>query len=232
MKKMMLLLTLLVSMLTVQHAVAQELKDYVITMEGDTIYGEMGSVKSKKVYMLVKGEKKVYFPPQLYRIYNHNTGKHYAASFIELGMKKVKGSKPQKFIIKEKVKLKNKPIFTEILQDGEIIVYNFTKTTGGAATMGPGGAMIPGFASSSKYHYALKRSTGEIIELKVSGLFVFGGMSKKKRNLNIMEILEDEPELVERLQQEKKLNYDIFFNYIKEYNTIKQDKNKYPLEIF
>ncbi|WP_400263214.1 hypothetical protein ACFX5U_09175 [Sphingobacterium sp. SG20118] len=62
MKKMILLLTLFCGMLSAHNVLAQELKDYVITMKGDTIYGEMGSVKSKKVYMLVKGERKVYFP--------------------------------------------------------------------------------------------------------------------------------------------------------------------------
>ncbi|AIM37074.1 hypothetical protein KO02_10490 [Sphingobacterium sp. ML3W] len=60
MKKTLLLLTLSSGLLTLQQGLAQQMKDYVVTMKGDTIYGEMGSVKNKKVYMLVNGEKKTY----------------------------------------------------------------------------------------------------------------------------------------------------------------------------
>ncbi|MEN5057535.1 hypothetical protein [Sphingobacterium kitahiroshimense] len=226
MKKTMLFLSFFVGMFTTRQGVAQELKDYVITMKGDTIYGELGSVKSKKVYMLVNGERKTYYPPQLYRIYNHNTGKHYATSFIQMGMQKIKDSDPKMFIIKEKVKLKNKPLFTEILHDGDIIVYNFKDYNSG------GGGMMPVFSSSNDCYYALKRSTGEIAELKISGLFILGRMSKKNRNANLVKMIADEPELVAKLENEEKLNYDVFSNYIKEYNAIKKTKDVYPIAIF
>ncbi|WP_400263222.1 hypothetical protein ACFX5U_09220 [Sphingobacterium sp. SG20118] len=221
MKKTLLLLTLSSGMLTLQQGLAQQMKDYVVTMKGDTIYGEMGSVKNKKVYMLVNGEKKTYYPPQIYRIYNHNTDKHYATSFIELGMEKIKDSDPKMYVIKEKVRLKNKPLFTEILHDGDIIVYNFKR-------QGNRGS----FSTPTNFYYALKRSTGEIAELKMSGFFLLGRMSKKNRNLNLTKMMEDEPELIERLENEEKVDYDVFSNYIKEYNVLKKAQNVNPLEIF
>lgn len=228
---MILLLTLFCGMLSAHNVLAQELKDYVITMKGDTIYGEMGSVKSKKVYMLVKGERKVYFPPQIYRIYNHNTGKHYATSFLGSGMEKIKKSNPEMFIISEKTKLKNKPLFKELLIDGEIMVINIY-TSHDVASNFIHETEKASFWNDSEDFYAQKRLTGEITELKTRPSLEFEGMSKKKRRLNLVKMMEDEPELVDRFVNEEKLNFDLFCRYIKEYNAIKQDKNAYVLEIF
>jgi hypothetical protein len=44
----MFFLSLFAGMITTHQVRAQELKDYVITMKGDTIYGEISSVKSIK----------------------------------------------------------------------------------------------------------------------------------------------------------------------------------------
>lgn len=231
MKKIMFFLSLFAGMITTHQVRAQELKDYVITMKGDTIYGEIGSVKSNKVKMLVDSEKKTYYPPQLYRIYNHKKEKHYATSFIEVGIEKIRDSDPKMYVIKEKVKLKKKPLFTEILHDGDIIVYNFRKQSGGGMIMGANGKMMNGFSTSSNYYYALKRSTGEIAELKISGLLI-GKMSKKNRYLNLAKMIADEPELAAKLENEEKLHYDLFSNYIREYNAIKKANDVYPIMIF
>jgi hypothetical protein len=231
MKRIISFLSFFAGMIMTYQGTAQELKDYVITMKGDTIYGKIGSVKSNKVKIFVDTEKKIYYPPQLYRIYNHKKEKHYATSFIELGIEKIRDSDPKMYVIKEKVKLKKKPLFTEILHDGEIIVYNFRKQSGGGMIMGANGTMMNGFSSSSNCYYALKRSTGEIAELKISGLLI-GKMSKKNRYLNLAKMIADEPELVAKLENEEKLNYDVFSNYIKEYNAIKKTKDVYPIAIF
>ncbi|MGJ1316475.1 hypothetical protein ACR78R_28225, partial [Sphingobacterium multivorum] len=77
--------------------------------------------------------------------------------------------------------------------------------------------------SKSKYAYALKKSTGEVIEINsnTNGLF---SNSKKKRTIALARLINDEPELFAEFENEKKYDYDLFIKYVMRYNELQLSK--------
>ncbi|OOG15780.1 hypothetical protein BWD42_24190 [Sphingobacterium sp. CZ-UAM] len=218
---------------TVIHAqVTETNSDYLVLMNADTLYGKISSVKDRKLkFESLQKEKLTFTPDQVFRAYWKSKKKVYAPSYVENGLEPVPGTSPQTYQIRKTPDLE--PTFAEVLVDGEIMAYYVSELHfGGSGGMmiGSGGAapMIGVGFTKSKYAYALKKATGEVIEINSnsSGLF---SSSKKKRTLTLGRLINDEPELFAEFEKEQKYNYDIFIKYIMRYNELQRSKES-PLD--
>jgi hypothetical protein len=124
--------------------------------------------------------------------------------------------------------LNQNPTFAEVLADGEIIAYyvSETKVSGGAGIAIGGGAGTMGNIMVNKYKhaYALKKSTGEVIEINSNHNGWFSDV-KKKRPIIFAKLINDEPELFAEFENEKKYDYDLFIKYIMRYNELQKAKS-------
>ncbi|WP_182983150.1 hypothetical protein [Sphingobacterium sp. UME9] len=197
--------------------------DYVVLMNADTLYGKISSIKDHKLkFENQQKEKLTFTPDQVFRAYWESKRKVYAPSYVENGLEPVQGTSPQVFQIGRYYT--EEPTFAEVLVDGEIMVYYVSNLNlgGGGGMMfgtGGGGTMLSIGVSKSKYAYALKKSTGEVIEINsnTNGLF---SNSKKKRTIALGRLINDEPELFAEFEKEKKYDYDLFIKYLMRYNEI------------
>ena len=188
--------------------------DSIIMMDGSNLYGKVSSVTDDKLTLDDGNAKMDFYPSQVYRVYQNSKGKIFAPSYIERGLEKVKNSKPQMFRInKEK---SGEIRFAELVQDGEIMVYYF-KSSALAVGGGTSGALF-GF-TTTKYWCALKRSSGQIIELNDVVKDILGH-DVKERAKNLSVLIKDEPKLLEQFLLERKYSYKLFLDYIKRYNEI------------
>lgn len=201
--------------------------DYVVLMNADTLYGKISSIKDHKLKFENQQKKKLTFTPdQVFRAYWESKRKVYAPSYVENGLEPVQGTSPQVFQIGRYYT--EEPTFAEVLVDGEIMVYYVSNLNlgGGGGMMfgtGGGGTMLSIGVSKSKYAYALKKSTGEVIEINsnTNGLF---SNSKKKRTIALGRLINDEPELFAEFENEKKYDYDLFIKYVMRYNELQLSK--------
>ena len=152
--------------------------------------------------------------------------KVYAPSYVEKGLEPVPGTSPQTY----RVRMANdlEATFAEVLVDGEIMAYFISELHfGGSGGMmiGSGGAapMIGVGFTKSKYAYALKKATGEVIEINSNSNGLFSN-NKKKRTLTLGRLINDEPELFAEFEKEQKYNYDVFVKYIVRYNELQRAK--------
>ena len=218
---------------TVIHAqVTETNSDYLVLMNADTLYGKISSVKDRKLkFESLQKEKLTFTPDQVFRAYWKSKKKVYAPSYVENGLEPVPGTSPQTYQIRKTPDLE--PTFAEVLVDGEIMAYYVSELHfGGSGGMmiGSGGAapMIGVGFTKSKYAYALKKATGEVIEINSNSSGLFSG-SKKKRTLTLGRLINDEPELFAEFEKEQKYNYDIFIKYIMRYNELQRSKES-PLD--
>ncbi|APU95036.1 hypothetical protein BV902_00735 [Sphingobacterium sp. B29] len=192
--------------------------DYIVFMNGDSLYGKISSVTDSKLSWRDGDTQMDFFPDQVFRVYQNSKSKIFAPSYIETGLEKVKNTKPQIFRINKE---KSEELrFAELIQDGEIMVYYF-KSSGlavGGGTSGP----ILGF-TTTKYWCALKRSSGEIIELNDVVKDILGN-DVKQRAKALSALIEDEPSILKQFQLERKYSYELFLNYIKKYNEARLSK--------
>ncbi|WP_336830700.1 hypothetical protein [Sphingobacterium multivorum] len=201
--------------------------DYVVLMNADTLYGKISSIKDHQLkFENQQKEKLTFTPDQVFRAYWESKRKVYAPSYVENGLEPVQGTSPQVFQIGRYYK--EEPTFAEVLVDGEIMVYYVSNLNlgGGGGMMfgtGGGGTMLSIGVSQSKYAYALKKSTGEVIEINsnTNGLF---SNSKKKRTIALGRLINDEPELFAEFENEKKYDYDLFIKYVMRYNELQLSK--------
>lgn len=201
--------------------------DYVVLMNADTLYGKISSIKDHKLkFENQQKEKLTFTPDQVFRAYWESKRKVYAPSYVENGLEPVQGTSPQVFQIGRYYT--EEPTFAEVLVDGEIMVYYVSNLNlgGGGGMMfgtGGGGTMLSIGVSQSKYAYALKKSTGEVIEINsnTNGLF---SNSKKKRTIALGRLINDEPELFAEFENEKKYDYDLFIKYVMRYNELQLSK--------
>ncbi|WP_293942899.1 MULTISPECIES: hypothetical protein [unclassified Sphingobacterium] len=201
--------------------------DYLILMNADTLYGKITSVKDHKLkFENQQKEKLTFTPDQVYRAYWQTKKKVYAPSYVEKGLEPVPGTSPQTY----RVRMANdlEPTFAEVLVDGEIMAYFISELHfGGSGGMmiGSGGAapMIGVGFTKSKYAYALKKATGEVIEINSNSNGLFSN-NKKKRTLTLGRLINDEPELFAEFEKEQKYNYDVFVKYIVRYNELQRAK--------
>ncbi|WP_156167628.1 MULTISPECIES: hypothetical protein [Sphingobacterium] len=201
--------------------------DYVVLMNADTLYGKISSIKDHKLkFENQQKEKLTFTPDQVFRAYWESKRKVYAPSYVENGLEPVQGTSPQVFQIGRYYT--EEPTFAEVLVDGEIMVYYVSNLNlgGGGGMMfgtGGGGTMLSIGVSKSKYAYALKKSTGEVIEINsnTNGLF---SNSKKKRTIALGRLINDEPELFAEFENEKKYDYDLFIKYVMRYNELQLSK--------
>lgn len=206
----------------------QKPMDYLVLMNADTVYGKISSVKDHKLKFEDQQHQKLTFAPdQVYRAYWESKKKVYAPSFVENGLEPVPGTSPQTYQIAKSYDVE--PTFAEVLVDGEIMAYYVSELHfggGGGMMIGTGGTgpMIGIGFSKSKYAYALKKATGEVIEINsnTNGLF---SNSKKKRTLTLGRLINDEPELFAEFEKEQKYNYDVFIRYIMKYNDLQRAKD-------
>lgn len=201
--------------------------DYVVLMNADTLYGKISSIKDHKLkFENQQKEKLTFTPDQVFRAYWESKRKVYAPSYVENGLEPVQGTSAQVFQIGRYYT--EEPTFAEVLVDGEIMVYYVSNLNlgGGGGMMfgtGGGGTMLSIGVSKSKYAYALKKSTGEVIEINsnTNGLF---SNSKKKRTIALGRLINDEPELFAEFENEKKYDYDLFIKYVMRYNELQLSK--------
>ncbi|MEJ5054484.1 hypothetical protein [Sphingobacterium sp. MYb382] len=210
---------------------------YIVFMQGDTLRGKILSVKKNQVAIDDGKQVQEFLSDQVYRVNNLKKGKMYAPTFLAKSSEPTGGARPGFYRVKtEKLKA---PTFAELVVDGEIAVYYFANTNfslgGGASIYGGsfGGGIIPSLAigvAKSKFWLAIKKSTDEIIVLKSSndGLF----FSDKDKALNLIDLMEETPTLQDALANERKVNYNIFINYIKQYNELVPSPNKDERLIF
>ncbi|WP_313490936.1 hypothetical protein [Sphingobacterium multivorum] len=201
--------------------------DYLVLMNADTLYGKISSVKDQKLKFENQQKEKLTFEPgDIYRVYWQSKKKVYAPSYVENGLEPVQGTSPQVFQIGRYYT--EEPTFAEVLVDGEIMVYYvFNLNLGGGGGMmfgtGGGGTMLSIGISKSKYAYALKKSTGEVIEISSNTNELFSN-SKKKRTIALGRLINDEPELFAEFENEKKYDYDLFIKYVMRYNELQLSK--------
>ncbi|MDR2275209.1 MAG: hypothetical protein LBF27_30135 [Sphingobacterium sp.] len=211
---------------TGMHAqVIEKDKDYLILMNADTLYGKISSVKDRKLkFENLQKEKLTFTPDQVYRAYWQAKKKVYAPSYVENGLEPVPGTSPQTYQVRKAPELE--ATFAEVLVDGEIMAYFVSELHfGGSGGMmiGSGGAgpMIGVGFSKSKYAYALKKATGEVIEINSNANGLFSN-NKKKRTVTLGRLINDEPELFAEFEKEQKYNYDVFIKYIMRYNELQR----------
>jgi len=206
--------------------------DYLVLMNADTLYGKISSVKDRKLkFENLQKEKLTFTPDQVFRAYWQSKKKVYAPSYVENGLDPVPGTSPQTYQVRKAQDLE--PTFAEVLVDGEIMAYFVSELHfGGSGGMmiGSGGAapMIGVGFTKSKYAYALKKATGEVIEINSNSSGLFSG-NKKKRILTLGRLINDEPELFAEFEKEQKYNYDVFIRYIMRYNELQRAKES-PLD--
>jgi len=206
--------------------------DYLVLMNADTLYGKISSVKDSKLkFENLQKEKLTFTPDQVFRAYWQSKKKVYAPSYVENGLDPVPGTSPQTYQVRKAQDLE--PTFAEVLVDGEIMAYFVSELHfGGSGGMmiGSGGAapMIGVGFTKSKYAYALKKATGEVIEINSNSSGLFSG-NKKKRILTLGRLINDEPELFAEFEKEQKYNYDVFIKYIMRYNELQRAKES-PLD--
>ena len=201
--------------------------DYLVLMNADTLYGKISSIKDHKLKFENQQKEKLTFAPgQVFRAYWESKRKVYAPSYVENGLEPVQGTSPQIFQIGRYYT--EEPTFAEVLVDGEIMVYYVSNLNlgGGGGMMfgtGGGGTMLSIGISKSKYAYALKKSTGEVIEISSNTNELFSN-SKKKRTIALGRLINDEPELFAEFENEKKYDYDLFIKYVMRYNELQLSK--------
>ncbi|WP_394676651.1 hypothetical protein [uncultured Sphingobacterium sp.] len=201
--------------------------DYLVLMNADTLYGKISSVKDQKLKFENQQKEKLTFEPgDIYRVYWQSKKKVYAPSYVEDGLEAVPGTSPKMYRIQKG--LNQNPTFAEVLADGEIIAYyvSETKVSGGAGIAIGGGAGTMGNIMVNKYKhaYALKKSTGEVIEINSNHNGWFSDV-KKKRPIIFAKLINDEPELFAEFENEKKYDYDLFIKYIMRYNELQKAKS-------
>ncbi|WP_313154517.1 hypothetical protein [Sphingobacterium multivorum] len=201
--------------------------DYVVLMNADTLYGKISSVKDQKLkFENLQKEKLTFGPSEVYRVYWQSKKKVYAPSYVEDGLEVVPGTSPKMYRIQKG--LNQEPAFAEVLADGEIIAYyvSETKINGGAGVAIGGGAGTMGNIMVNKYKhaYALKKSTGEVVEINSNHNGWFSDV-KKKRPILFAKLINDEPELFAEFENEQKYDYDLFIKYIMRYNELQKAKD-------
>ncbi len=201
--------------------------DYLVLMNADTLYGKISSVKDQKLKFENQQKEKLTFEPgDIYRVYWQSKKKVYAPSYVEDGLEVVPGTSPKMYRIQRG--LNQNPTFAEVLADGEIMAYyvSETKVSGGAGIAIGGGAGTMGNIMVNKYKhaYALKKSTGEVVEINSNHNGWFSDV-KKKRPIIFAKLINDEPELFAAFENEKKYDYDLFIKYIMRYNELQKGKS-------
>jgi len=209
------------SILPAQTKLAKD--DYVIFLNGDTIHGKISTVKDKKVIL----NDTSYYPDEVYRVFRTKKKKMYAPSYLEKSREVVPQSKPEMYRIKNTDR--KDPTFAELVEDGEIIVYYFSDVSWGFGVgvgVSSGGAMPMAMIGPTKtrYWYAIKKDTREIMSLRASNDDPFFP-GNKKRAIILKRFMSDAPELCTAIDKERKLNYPVFLKYIKEYNRLHKEKN-------
>ncbi len=210
--------------------------DYYINIDMDTIYGEFSSISNGKIKFKINGKKTKLDPKQVYRLYDIDKGNVYGPSYIQNCTVRIEDSNPKMYKISERLRQTEKPLFVQIHEDGEIIVYSFLLERNSGFSVGPNGMMNSGVSSRSDRYYALKKSTNEILELRKTGTVVFFQVSGTKINRNLSNYLDDSPELIAEIEKEPKLKYEFILEQIKKYNARKEligeGKSKYGMSIF
>src|SRR5690606_30839367 len=106
------------------------------------------------------------------------------------------------------------------ITDGEIAIYLFAQSTGpmfhGAGGAGGAGMVVGG--GTKLTYFVIKKSTGEVVEIKKSGFIIETNKLKKKSVRAIAQLIGDESEWLQRFEKEEKLNFDRFVDYIIGYN--------------
>jgi hypothetical protein len=209
-------------------------------MQGDTIFGRIISIKDTKLKIATTTSKLSFKPEEIFWVKYSKKQKYYTPSRMTAptGLKKVPGVNPPIFRLSE-IKAGRHPIFAEVITDGEIAIYLFeqSNTHFKAAHYGPGGFTggTVGGPSRPKY-FAVKKSTGEIIEIKKSGLLFETKKLKKNSTINIAKLMEDESEWLQKLEKEEKLTFDQFVDYIIGYNELRAargyDAGRHNFQIF
>lgn len=223
MKKISIVLTSFILFFTTAFAQSEE--SYLVTPKNDTLYGEFVSVGDRVVKFKIDGKKKSFGVRDVFRVFDAKSKSLFAPTHIKDGKIKISGSDPKKYRIFDRARAEGILTFGEVLADGDIIVYSFEGLMVPARTSLFTGTVIPGGRAPS-YFYAFKKSKNEIIQLWRTGGFLSGSLPKSRIVENIGDFMDDAPELLNLLENEKKMSNNVFIEYIKRYNEFKKNNDK------
>ena len=210
----------------ISSAFAQAEGSYLITQKKDTLYGELVSMGQRSVKFKIDGKKKTFGARDVFRVFDATDQSLYAPSHIEEGKIKISGSTPKKYRIFDRARAEGLLTFGQILADGDIIVYTFSGGAGRPMMMNSYSGTMTGGGASPAYYFALKKSKNEVIQLWRTGGFLAGSLPKNRIVENIGDFMDDAPDLLNQLENEKKLDNALFIEYIKRYNAYKKETAK------
>lgn len=201
-------------LLIVNGSSAQTKRDFFVTNQFDTVYGEFsGYSYFGNMRFKVDGKNYRLDPQAVYRVYDAKDNRWFAPSYIQDCIVRVEGSDPKIYKISERLRGITKPQFAQILTDGAIVVYSFTLTQNMAPMTG--GILT---TNNSLRTYALKRSTNEIVELRKTAPVLFFQVSSTKIKKDQSVFFADFPELLQEMAQQESISYDYMLECIKRYN--------------
>ena len=188
MKKIFTSAFMILSLLSANLLKAQ--KDYVVTLAGDTLKGEVfttlfGTVKFADQST---GKEQKITPANIKSYFISDDSLTYAAV---------------------KTSPNAKPEFLKRLLNGRIQL--FQKINSSPGRMGAGGVMSVG--TSTSYWYA-GFNVDSLVEIKTNGLFG----SRAEREKKFYALIESYPELLEDFKKEKNFSFEILKSYIRKYN--------------
>lgn len=177
-------------------------KDYIVTLKGDTLKGDIRSQTQKGVRFKKKGNKKFEKIP----------ASEIQSFFIFWGT--------TRYVYKD-LRSNGDLLLSEVLEEGSIILYEirtYTNTYTPTIPLGTGISIGSGIVRSGNIvWFAEKQEGGKIIEINS-----YSGNKEGRKNL-FMNFIADQPFLVDRLNKEK-FNVELVRSLIKEYNLAASSK--------
>ncbi|MFZ4260435.1 hypothetical protein ACFRAE_00210 [Sphingobacterium sp. HJSM2_6] len=219
MKYQLLLFSLLILLPTLTFAQNSTNQDYYITNERDTVFGKITKVHDNYLKIKVNGKRTKLSPFDVFRVYQSKKRKLFGSSYIKYGVRKIKDSKPILYRVDERTRVLGYPKFTEILIDGEIIVYRFEINK----RFSFGGLNGMSTSSSVSYRlYAFKKSTDEILELENTAMAFVIDVNKAKIGKDVIKFFENDVEINAKIEAQNKLTTKFMLEIIKLYNMKKR----------
>lgn len=181
--------------------------DYIINNDNTKILGEVKSQNVDKVKFIPANEKKVqkFNAQQIKEAYKSGHGIFRSVAVAE-------GKKPS---------------FLRVLEDGEIKLYEYFKSStmySGVPAGGYGGGGFGATYNSTKKRWYAQKDNGEVVEVKSNGIWG----SRKNRKDNFFNMIKDNAHVAERYEQADKFSFDFVQSLIEEYNglTVKDAPKK------
>lgn len=167
-------------------------KDYVVTLAGDTLKGEVFTTLFGSV-----------------RFVDQNTGKEQKVSLANIKLYFISDDSLTYAAVKTSQDAK--PQFLKRLLNGRIQLFQKTNSSPGGMS-GSTGVMMSASMSTSYWYAGF--NVDSLVEIKTSGLFG----SRAERQKKFYALIESYPELLEDFKKEKDFSFEMLKSYIRKYN--------------